>query len=148
MKKLRYFVVSILLVCLSAALLLCACGEGSVRGGGLVMDKKYLLDASEEGRQNYYLFHADGTGEYACNYDFDTPYDLHYIVRFKYFYADKDESAVVCFFDSVEYAAGHQGAGVDSDTTYILTVSEHVLTRAQTCFINEDYIDRVPHYGT
>ncbi len=156
MKKSRYLIMSVLLVCLSAAMLLCACGgtpasAGGERpsvseGGGLVLDKKYVRSGSEEGMQNYFLFRADGTGEYSRYYVPSSPYVEHYVVRFKYFYADKDQSAVACFFDSVEYSGDHKAAGVYGDTVYLLTVSEHVLTGERGYFINEDDIGKLPNY--
>ncbi len=163
MKKLRCLAVSILLVCLSVALLLCACGEGSEptppsgsgstasAGSGLVFDKKYVRSGSAEGRENYFIFRADGTGDFVRNYDSDSPNDQHYTMHFKWFYADSEESAVACFYDGVKYREDHQNGTVYDDTTYLVTVSEHVLCAnngsSTSYYINEDDLDKLPNFG-
>lgn len=149
MKKSRIFLINILLICFSAVLLLCACGQNgaSAAAGGLVMDKKYVRDATEEGKQNYFLFHADGTGEYSRFYVPSTPYVEHYVVQFKYFYADAEQSAVVCFFDGWKKFDDHKAADVRDDTVYLLTVSAHVLTGQNSYFVNEDDVAKLPNYA-
>lgn len=146
MKKLRYIVMSMFLVCFAAVLLLCACGKGGTSAGDLVMDKMYFSNASENGRQNYFIFHSDGTGEYSRYYIPTPPYIQHYVVRFKYFYADKDGNSVACFFDGVEYSGDHKGADVYDDTVYLLTVTEHIIISSMGNFINEDDLDKLPKY--
>lgn len=154
MKKLRYLIASVLLVCLSAILLLCACDVGSSsagEGGSLVFAKKYVRGAFGEDRENYFIFRSDGTGDYVCNRDYDYPGDEHYTMHFKWFYADKDESAVVCFYDGAEYGAGHEAKSLSDYTKYLVTVSEHVLCSnngsSTSYFINEDHVDELTNYG-
>ncbi len=165
MKKLRYLIVSVLFICLSSMLLLCACGgsgspadSGSPAGnasasedGGLVFNKKYVRSAFGEGRDNYFIFRSDGTGDYVCNRDYDYAANEHYTLHFKWFYADKDESAVVCFYDSVKYGEGHKGVEISDDTKYFVTVSEHVLCSnngvSNSYFINEDVVGELKNYG-
>ena len=149
MKKLRYLIMSVFLICLSAVLILCACGEGDSpsAGGGLVFDKKYVSGAFGEDRENYLLFRSDGTGDYVRNSE---TVDEHYTIHFKWFYADGDESAVMCFYDSVEYGEDHTGSTIRNSTHYLVTVSERVCTSSNTsstCYINEDYVGKLENYG-
>lgn len=152
MKKLRYLVVSILLICLSAVLLLGACGKsGSPAGGGLVFNTKYVRGAFGEDVENYFLFRSDGTGDYACNNDYTYAAAEHYTMHFKWFYADQEESAVVCFYDGAEYdEQKHKAPRIGDDTHYLVTVSEHVLCvssgTSSSCYINENYVDELENY--
>ncbi len=165
MKRFRYLIASVLLICLSAMLLLCACGgEGSSSGsgspagntsagevGGLVFNKKYVYGAFGENRENYFLFRSDGTGDYVRNRDYDYAAAEHYTMHFKWFYADKEASAVVCFYDGVEYGQGHKGVEVSDDTKYLVTVSEYVLCSNDRSpyayYINEDHVGELTNYG-
>ncbi len=155
MKKLRYVVMSILLVCLSALLLLCACGpdgqsSSSSAGGYLVMNTKYVRGAFGEDREDYFIFRSDGTGDYSRYYVPTTPYVEHYTMHFKWFYADGEGSAVVCFYDGVEYGKDHKASSLSDSTNYLLTVSEYVLCSnngiSTNYYINEDYVGALENY--
>ncbi len=158
MKKFRYHILSILLVCFAAVLLLCACGckcgtDGAcATGNGLVFNKKYVHGAFGEERENYFIFREDGTGDFVRNWDFEYTAAQHYTMHFKWFYADKDESAVVCFYDGWEKdPVKHEGASVNDDTTYLVTISGYVLCSnngtSTAYYINEDYVDGLQNYA-
>ncbi|MDE7439382.1 MAG: hypothetical protein K2N23_02625 [Clostridia bacterium] len=127
--------------------------------GQLQMDKKYFdsdyLDFTN-GSEEYYIFHSDGTGEYryySPYYSYDN--SLHsssvdYTINFKYTYADEDKSAVVCFYDSVEYGSENGSAIVSTGWSGLLTVSKNVLCWGSSIigfYINEDYLETIPNFA-
>lgn len=153
MKKLRYVVIGILTICLSALLFLCGCGETrSSSPNGLVFNKKYVRGAFGVYRENYFLFRTDGTGDYVRNFDPEYASAEHYTMHFKWFYADKDETAVVCFYDGADYdEATHKAPRLSDNTHFLVTVSECVLYATSSAltatFINEDYVDQLQNYN-
>ena len=168
MKKILTTLIAAILACMCMAAVMTGCNsaDGTDAGAGgdavaaLQMEKRYLDSYSSEYRDMscYYLFHADGTGEYTYHFDYyyddkDHPSDMddheHYTIRFKYTYADADKSAVVCFFDGVTYLENN-GETVDSRWSQLLTVSENVLIAAGSSsgvYVNEDYLKTIPNYN-
>lgn len=126
------------------------CGAEFVGNTDLQMNKKYIptedVNTSKD-KQNYYVFYSNGTGKYRVYTqiaDGDV-YDNDYTVTFKYTFADTDKSAVVCFFDSVEYGQAHKSSKVTTTWTRLVTVSGNVLCYTYTYgylfYINEDYLN-------
>lgn len=121
--------------------------------------------------QSYYVFHANGTGEYICNKVTDDYYNntlvkIHakYTLRFKYTYVDDDKSAVVCFYDglnnqSIIIENGYKdetdniGKPYDYDFTdwsKLVTVSKNVLCvtgTGYTFYINEEFVKQIPNFN-
>lgn len=129
----------------------------------LVMDKRYISEShvrSSAEKQIYYVFHSDGAGEYIYHYDYDyiSDYDKkydehihrHYAIHFKYTYVDRDKSAVVCFYDSIERFEGDDGSYKSTSWSELITVSENVLSTIGSndyvFWINEDYLKTIPNY--
>lgn len=146
----------LLVVTLCCAFAFTACGSDAK----LAMNKLYIRSSNvrlDADKQETYIFHSDGTGEYTYHYDRTTTsgtYDEHnhYIIHFKYTYVDKDKSAVMCFYDSIERLEGDDGS---SHTAWskLVTISKNVLMTISTTtgydyWINEDYLDEIPNYRT
>ena len=126
----------------------------------LVMNKRYINKnyvSKDTEKQIFYVFHANGTGEYTYHYDhdyvdasFESHTHNHYIIRFNYTYVDDDKSAVVCFYDSIERLDGDDGTYKATTWTQLVTVSKNVLVTVETSYIfwiNEDYLKTLPHFG-
>lgn len=158
MKKLAVLVMTVL-VALTCSLAFVSCTDDA-SAAALVMNKRYIQSSyvNDTENQRYYVFHANGTGEYTYHYDYDSEYDSsysehsHYKIHFKYTYVDQDKSAVVCFYDSMERLDGDNGkANVSTSWSNLLTVSKNVLSTAGTYgynfWINEDYLKTIPHFG-
>ncbi len=152
MKKKLFAILCTIVACLGLLFAFTACD--STGGGALKMEKKYFHEDNvkkDAAEQVYYLFHADGTGEYY--YYYDSIYDgvTHYTMHFKYTYADSEKSAIVYFYDSVTYADDHTAE--KSDKSYrrgLLTVSENVLASAGSSgyvfYVCEDYLKEIPNF--
>lgn len=158
MKRKICIALLIAIVACFAVCLFSACG-----GSALKMNDKYILDIDvkeNENEQVYFIFYSNGTGKYKYYYNhvssIDSSYNYtnDYTITFKYTYADGDNSAVVCFYDSVEYGSNHtqNGSTVSTSWTRLLTVSDNVLCYASssgyTYYINENYLKTIPNFGS
>lgn len=151
-----------------------ACGD---KGGNdvskLQMNKKYIAHATVNSTlteqdiidkssqylvyEHYYVFYSDGTGILVNNrITFGDSSRVHckYTLHFKYTYVDDDQSAVVCFYDSVEnnsvvLSTNEPYAYSLSGWTTLFTVSKNVICAAGTngysFFINEEYAKQLTH---
>ena len=160
MKKLAIFMMLIIIaICCMFAFSAC---EEDDNVSVLAIDKRYILanDVKKEvNKQDSYVFHFDGTGEYTLHYDYilwDEANDEknthnHYKIHFKYTYVDGDKSAVVCFYDNIERLEGDNGKANPTDWSALLTVSKNVLATAGSYgyvfWINEDYLKAIPNFG-
>lgn len=146
----------LLVVTICCAFAFTACGSDSK----LAMNKLYIRE-EDVGKevQDSYIFHSNGTGEYTYHYDYESSvsseynYSRHYIIHFKYTYVDKDKSAVVCFYNSIERLEGDDGSYKSaSEWSKLVTVSKNVLatvgSTSYVFWINEDYLDEIPNYRT
>lgn len=154
MKKFSIFLM-LVVATLYCAFAFSACSNDSK----LAMNKLYIrssdvrLDADE---QETYIFHSNGTGEYTYHRDYDSSNSSihqHYTIHFKYTYVDKDKSAVMCFYDSIERLEGDDGSYTTTYWHSLVTISKNVLmtistTVGYTYWINEDYLDDIPNYRT
>lgn len=154
-KKLVGFILLIVTVC-CAVFSLSACGVNSGNVAGLEMDKKYIYyDSVNEDKneyESYYIFYANGTGKRRCFKIVTSSVD-DYTINFKYTFVDKDKSAVVCFYDSVDYGDKHNTSyKPSSDWSVLLTVSKNVLCSAgiygYSFYINENYLKTIPNFNT
>jgi len=124
------------------------CGAELGQDTDLQMDKKYTWK-EDENDYSYVIFYSNGTGEYrVLDVDTDPRFtydDEDYLIKFKYTFVDSDDSAVVCFYDSVEYGAKHGNPKISSTWTRLFTVSKNVLCYAggsgYSFYINEDYLE-------
>lgn len=164
-------ILSICLITLLLASVICLCTACDNDVGELQMNKKYLLKSSvnnelteQEIVENwssyttktcecYFMFYSDGTGIFVKN---DTYSNIHrkYTVHFKYTYVDEDKSAVVCFYDSIEdnsvvISTGKPYEQDFTGWTTLLTVSKNVAcsagTSGYTFYLNEDYAKQLPN---
>lgn len=150
MKKIVAFTMVIIVV-LICAFTFAACGEAdSVTT--LVMNKRYINEvhvSRDVKNQSSYVFHSDGTGEYTYHYDYSSTHE-HYIIHFKYTYVDSENSAVVCFYDSMERLDGDDGKGGSTGWSNLITVSKNVLATVgpsdYVFWINEDYLKTIPNF--
>lgn len=143
----------LLVVTLCCAFAFTACGSDAK----LAMNKLYIrssdvrLDADE---QETYIFHSNGTGELTYHYDYDSSSSAkhqHYTIHFKYTYVDKDKSAVMCFYDSLERLEGDDESYNSTAWSSLVTVSKNVLMTISTTvgyiyWINEDYLEEIPNF--
>ncbi|MDE7329717.1 MAG: hypothetical protein K2N30_01290 [Clostridia bacterium] len=145
-------VIAIISVCLCLGA--CETPAGTTPSPTLKTGIKYCgtAYASNENYEEYYIFETDGTAEYRRYhiYGESNDYNEDYTVKFKYTYAD--ETAVVCFYDSVGYGDKHTAShDVDSTTTHILSVSENVIIRTSyygtSVFVNENYFKTLTNFG-
>ena len=159
MKKIAIYVMMII-AAIICSFTFVACSDNDVSASSdaatLVMDKHYInADYVNEDteKQIYYVFHADGTGEFIYHYDFSGSYyesHYHYIIHFKYTYVDNDKSAVVCFYDSIERLDGDDKTYNSTSWSSLVTVSKNVLTTVgsgYTFWISEDYLKNLTHFG-
>ena len=172
MKKLLATLLSAMLICTALITVLAGCDSGSNGEGGnsagssdssksvLQLEKRYLYAEDIGSNPTYYIFHADGTGEYVYHYDYfsvdaDHPSNndirRHYTVHFKYTYADVDNGSVVCFYDSVTYhAENREPEDVRANWARYLSVSENVLVKEESSgflyYVNEDYARTLTNY--
>ena len=117
----------------------CACSQKSENG--LIYNKKYYhadyyTQSGTEKEERYIIFYKDGTGEFYGN-----GYGENGAIKFKYFLGDK---TVHCFFNG-----GNADAGTDWNDWY--WVGEGVLyreTSAAIQYVNEDYISKLPKFGS
>ena len=150
MKKIIILALVAATVAVFACFAFAGCGAEFVGNTDLQMNKKYIYTKSVNrinDKQSYYVFYSNGTGkyrEYSQTADGDV-LNLDYTVTFKYTFADTDKSAVVCFFDSVEYGKANGSYEVYTTWTRLVTVSGNVLCWAGTYgysfYINEDYLN-------
>lgn len=151
-KKLVGFILLIVTVC-CAVFSLSACGANSGSVAGLEMDKKYIYKSDiniDEDMQSYYIFYANGTGKHQYK-SYLQGYIYDYTINFKYTFVDKDKSAVVCFYDSVEYGEKHDTSDISTDWSVLLTVSKNVLCYVNGnyyFYINENYLKTIPNFNT
>ena len=144
MKKIAVFTM-LIVITLCCAFAFTACGKDELT---LVMDKRYIFenDAKKDAdKQASFIFHSNGTGEYTIHDDY---YDIHehYVIHFKYTYADSDKSAVVCFYDSITRLDGDDGSS-HTKWSRLVTISKNVLvTSASDYWINEDYLKTIPNF--
>lgn len=153
MKKLAKFLslFAVLVAMFGALVAFSACdSEYELKMNTRYIDEEDTDLATEQ--QTYYIFNSNGMGAYHYYYNssYDGVYD--YVITFKYVYADSDKSAVVCFYDGVEYSDNHIATkSVSSEWNRLLTVSGNVLASAgsygYTFFINENYLPQIPNYG-
>ena len=149
--------------------------------GALQMEKKYLAEKTVNSNlteedilaqpgeyltyQSYYVFHADGTGEYVCNEIDYRDYNIHakYTLHFKYTFVDEEKSAVACFYDRLDNQSiilkgykdetDNEGIPYDYDLTdwsRLVTVSKNVLCvtgTGYTFYVNEDYVKQIPNFN-
>lgn len=145
--KRKLSVLSIVCVIIFSVCAFSACGDDIDE---LQMNTKYIstYDVGEEAnKQSYFIFNSDGTGEYR----YYLPSYNDYTVHFKYTYTDKDKSSAVCFYDSVEYGAGHlSSTTIESNWSYVLTVSKNVVCRVSSygysIYVNENYLKTIPNF--
>ena len=153
------------LLCLVFAFILAGCNNGGANvcecgtnkcecnpTQELTYDKKYIhreeisLPGNE---QEYFIFHENKTGEYHTGFYYNGYSGvLNYVVNFKYLTI---EDTVVCFYDSVEYAADHT-LSKDVSTTWrrIFGLSKDILIGVDaytTIYVCEDYLSEIPNYG-
>ncbi|MCH5147375.1 MAG: hypothetical protein J1F61_05175 [Clostridiales bacterium] len=143
MKKIAVFLM-LVVVTLCCAFAFTACGSD----GKLAMDKRYIFSSEvkkDAAEQSSFVFHSNGTGEYTLHDDYS---HAHYVIHFKYTYADSDKSAVVCFYDSITTLDGDDGSYTSTNWSRLVTISKNVLvTGASTFWINEDYLKTIPNYS-
>ena len=134
-----------------------ACGSASQ----LRLDERYIHETSvgeAENKQEYYIFHKDGTGEYYYHYDYESSwseYDehKHYAVKFKYTFVDNDKETIYCAYDGYVRLAGHVGSGVPVSTTWsrLITVSKNLIMSTSgssiNFYINENYAKELPNFN-
>ena len=151
MKKRLCLILTLVIITVFTATVFSACGGEAHNGEyNLQSGKKYIREDDAKDlayEQNYLLFNADGTGEYRNYYIFDgdlySKYNEDYTIKFKYTYVDADKSAVVCFYDSIEFGEYHN----DERDTYsgwsrLYTVSKNVICTASSSmvfYINDNY---------
>lgn len=144
MKKIAVFLM-LVVVTLCCAFAFTACGND----GKLAMDKRYIYEddaKADSAEQRSYIFHSKGTGEFTYHYDSGSMHE-HYVIHFKYTYADSDKSAVVCFYDSITRLDGDDGSYTLTNWSRLVTISKNVLvTGASTYWINEDYLKTIPNF--
>ena len=156
MKKLLsvLFAVTALFGCLFA---FAACSSSS----SLRYEVRYIDESSvgeDEDKQEYYIFHKDGTGEYVYHYDYVSTwseYDehKHYSVSFKYTFVDKEKETIYCAYDGCEKLDGHVGAGdpVGSSWSRLITVSKNVIMSTSgsgmSFHLNENYLEEIPNFN-
>lgn len=155
MKKIATFVmmVFVALIC-TFTFSACSGTDASASSGvaKLAMNKRYIRSGyvnENIENQDFYVFYANGTGEYTYHYE-STYSHSHYKIYFKYTYVDSDKSAVACFYDSIERLDGDGGGYVSTKWYELVTVSKNVLTTVGTSYvfwINEDYLKMIPHFG-
>lgn len=159
MKKLLATLLSAMLICAALVAVLAGCDSGSNEGGTpagssdssksvLKMEKRYLYAEDIGSNPTYYIFHADGTGEYVYH---NNEFEHHYTVHFKYTYAGIDNGSVVCFYDSVTYhAENKEPEDVRANWARYLSVSENVLVKEESSgflyYVNEDYAKTLTNY--
>lgn len=145
MRKLAVFAI-LLVTTLCCAFAFTACGSDAK----LVMNKRYIYYVEvkkDVAEQSSYVFHSNGTGEYTNHTDDNYGSHKHYVIHFKYTYVDKEKSAVVCFYDSLERLEGDDGKYTSTTWSSLVTISKNVLaTGSSTLWINEDYLKTIPNY--
>ena len=156
MKKKTFSVIAAIVACLCALFAFAACGSSTESpSDSLEYGKKYIHedDVNSEKYQRYIIFNKDNTGEYYYYYVYknenypEYDYVRHYTVKFKYTYADLDKTAVVCFYDSVEYEKDDTEKEISSNWSSFYTVSPNVLIDSgNSYFINEDYLSNIPNF--
>ncbi|MCH5154104.1 MAG: hypothetical protein J1F71_02715 [Clostridiales bacterium] len=110
----------------------------------LALNTKYIAtsDAGRESdEQSYVIFYKNNTGVYRYYYR-GVSLSENYTLKFKYTYVDKDKSAVMCFYDSID---GSYSSSFSFHTwTTIFTVSKNGLMATgaakNTYFVNEKYL--------
>ncbi len=133
---------------------LSACDDDEKENFGLQMGVKYIyrscVNSDDTIKENYYVFHSDGTGEYVQKYMGSYSRLNHYTIGFKYTFVDNEKSTVVCFYDFIKYEEDHI-ADKNSQTHWVMTigVSKNVLIAldsASSMYISEKYIQSIPNY--
>ena len=166
MKKVAVFIlVAVVTLCSLFAFTACVKigetkGEGATAEESLVMNKRYISEEDvrkAENKQRYYLFSPDGTGKYVYHFDYISSisdyYNTHehYVIYFKYTFADSEKSAVVCFYDRLERIDGDDGSYNDATSwSTLVNVSKNVLTTIGSSYyfwINEDYLETIPNFN-
>lgn len=125
---------------------LVSCGDDNAE---LAFNTKYIAwrtAGDDKDEQSYVIFYKNNTGEYRYYGGF-LEYD--YTIKFKYTYVDKDKSAVMCFYDSIE---GKRISKDENTWTAVFTVSKNALmangSANYSYFINEKYLkEELPNYG-
>ena len=130
---------------LSATLAIAFAGCSSAPVSALATEKKYYADITADvdiDDRAYYLFHADGTGEfyYYCYYNGSSYQTLNeYTVYFE---------TIVCVFDRVEAGERNKDELPESDWARILMVSEDVIMNTSgSVYYNEDFLTEHPNFG-
>ena len=119
----------------------------------LATEKKYYDEITEDaGDRPYFLFHADGTGEYYY-YEYDS-FDneaMEYTVYFDYAFIDKALETIVCVFDRIEEGERNSdGVTFYTNTTWdrVFAVSEAVIMETDgSLYYNEDFLADHPNFG-
>lgn len=147
MKKKLALILTVALLCLAFALALCACNKGD---GDLQYRVRYAdkpLDSLEDD-ENFedFFFDKNGTGVYRYrNLEYGNDYSLY----FKWHFADKDKSTVICYYDSIDGTPGNYPP--ESDWCTVLMVSKNTLMRSTaygyTLYVNENYFKEIPNYN-
>lgn len=119
----------------------------------LATEKKYYDEITEDaGDRPYFLFHADGTGEYYY-YEYDS-FDneaMEYTVYFDYAFIDKALETIVCVFDRFEEGERNSDeVTFYTNTTWdrVFAVSEAVIMETDgSLYYNEDFLSDHPNFG-
>ena len=149
----RKVLAMILALCLViSAFALTSCGDDYDE---LAFNTKYIevsdVGLEDADRQEYFIFYKNGTGAYHYYYRYSS-YDIasEYTIKFKYTYVDKDKSAVMCFYDSID--GSYSSSFSYSTWTRLVTVSKNCLTSSSTSsisyYVNEKYVkEELKNFG-
>ena len=166
MKKKLFAIIFVLILTVSGVTALAACDNAGGKAiSALQTEKKYLAESTvnsglteedilaQPGEyltyHSYYVFHADGTGEYVCNKIDYRDYNIHAKYTLHYDRLDNQSIILKGYKDETD----NEGIPYDYDFTdwsRLVTVSKNVLCvmgTGYTFYVNEDYVKQIPNFN-